>query len=248
MLNKLKKFLGLKPKLEIDKSLYLRNESSFVLHSGRPLEAFQQHQDIIDGLFFSATLQLRTPLRVLTKHGEIHTNPNKAPPKYAKELWEGIWIVKAKSWRELGFDMDELPEGTMASHIGQVKAAEYLPFLITIHEIVESDDSIGDRMDKLRVALANNQWASFTTAHDGADKILNYFFPKFIETIPKLNDETVKKLSELKIETPNKIAGTPDDVLLNINGIGKAKLNTIREYCAGISKYRDSIWLDKVSR
>ena len=53
--------------------------------------------DIIEGLQFIATLQLRTPLRVLTKHGEMHKDRKSPPPSHAKELWEGLWIPKTYS-------------------------------------------------------------------------------------------------------------------------------------------------------
>lgn len=42
-------------------------------------------EDIIDGLKFVATLQLRTPLEILEHHGEIFKENNQTPPNYAKE-------------------------------------------------------------------------------------------------------------------------------------------------------------------
>ena len=239
----------LKPIIELkEPEVEKRNVMSFEIYSGNPLRAYQQHQDVINRLEFSVTLQLRTPLRVLLKDGAIHKDPNNSPPAYAKELWEGIWIAQRKTFRELGLDVDELPESTSASSIGYVLRGEYLPFLIAIREVVELNQPINERICKLKETLSDEKWSAFLTRHGGTDKLVSEFFPLFIETIPKLNFETIKELSKLKILTANNVTNAPDDVLLSIKDIGKAKLNVIREYCASISINRDSTRLDKVNK
>lgn len=65
-----------------------------------PLSAWG-NSDIIRGLQFSATMQLRTPLRVLLRHGEIHTDRTMAAPQVVRERWEGIWITVLKSFEEV---------------------------------------------------------------------------------------------------------------------------------------------------
>lgn len=67
----------------------------------------RDHTDIMAGYTFCATMQLRTPLRVLLRHGEKHQGP-KEPPVIAREQWKGIWIPVSKSWAELGFDLRSL--------------------------------------------------------------------------------------------------------------------------------------------
>jgi hypothetical protein len=57
--------------------------------------------DIIKGYRFSATLQLRTPLRVLQHHGELQPWSENGLPAYARSLWEGIWLPVTKTWAEL---------------------------------------------------------------------------------------------------------------------------------------------------
>lgn len=57
--------------------------------------------DIIKGYRFVATLQLRTPLRVLRHHGEFHNWSEAGLPQYAQAAWEGIWVPVTKSWAEL---------------------------------------------------------------------------------------------------------------------------------------------------
>lgn len=212
-----------------------------------PLSAWGNNDDIITGLKFSATLQLRTPLRVLMRHGEIHTDPNTEPPKIAMEMWEGIWTTKTKTYRELGIDVDEI-QGTHASDAGQVIPDNYLPFLIAIRKIVELDEPIDDRIKKLREMPILDKWKTYIEKHGGIEAIIRYFFSEVIDTIPKLNLSTIDELSKLGLNTPNRIADAPDKTLLSIKGIGQSKLKTIRDYCAGITKNRDADRLENVIR
>lgn len=57
--------------------------------------------DIIKGYQFCATLQLRTPLRVLQHHGEVQQWSESGLPTYAHFLWEGIWLPVTRTWVEL---------------------------------------------------------------------------------------------------------------------------------------------------
>lgn len=259
-----------------------------------PLSAWG-NDDIAKGLRFIATLQLRTPLRVLLRDGEIHRDINTAPPKYAREMWEGIWVTKTKTFHEMGIDLPEWPESESASDIGYVLRREYLPFLKAVREIVELDEPIEKRIEKLHDISKVDKWKSYIERHGGIEKIIRYFFaefvnripkaiqeilesnisienrivklrempvagewklyldnhygidavidsffPKFIDTIPKLSLSQKDELSKMSLITPNLIAAVPDKTLLSIKGIGKAKLKTIRDYCAGIRDNRDA--------
>ena len=81
------------------------------------VEKWGNDKDVISGLEFNATMQLRTPLRVLKRHGEIHSDINTELPQIVNEMWEGIWLAKTRTFRELGIDIDEFQESTMASNI-----------------------------------------------------------------------------------------------------------------------------------
>jgi len=205
------------------------------------------NDDIIKGLEFIATLQLRTPLRVLLRHGEIHTDIKTEPPKTIKEMWEGAWVQKTKTFRELGCDVDEVAPGTHASDVGQVLPADYLPFLIAIRRVVETDEPIENRINKLREMPIWDEWKTYVEKHGGIETISGRFFPEFIDTIPKIS-AAIDELSELGLETPNRIAAAPDETLLSIKGIGQSKLKTIRDYCAGITKNRDADRVENVIR
>jgi hypothetical protein len=208
---------------------------------------WRANDDIIKGLEFVATLQLRTPLRVLLRHGETHTDINTEPPKIIKEMWEGIWVTKTKTYRELGVDVGEMAPGTHASDVGQVIPDDYIPFLIAIRKIVELNEPIENRINKLREMPILDEWKTYVDKHWGIEAIIERFFPEFVATIPKIS-AAIDELSELGLETPNRIAAAPDETLLSIKGIGQSKLKTIRDYCAGITKNRDADRVENVIR
>lgn len=162
-------------------------------------------------------------------------------------MWEGIWIAKGKTFRELGFNIDEMDESTMATDIGQIKASDYLPFLISIREIVEANESIDSRINMIRNKPMTGSWKAYVNRHGGIDKIINQFFPLFIDTIPKLSTATIDELCKLEIVTANKLEATSDSALMAITGIGKVKLQSIRDYCAGIVENRHATRLDRVT-
>ncbi len=111
--------------------------------------SFQHKRDVFDGLIFIATLQIRTPLSVLQHHGEVHCGPPSAVPIYGS-LGDGIWMYNTKSWSELaGRKVWDPPESCCASDIGPVLASKYLPFLKKFRAIVESNDSVDQRLSQL---------------------------------------------------------------------------------------------------
>ncbi|PZR75190.1 MAG: hypothetical protein DLM73_05975 [Chthoniobacterales bacterium] len=65
--------------------------------------------DVIKGYRFTATLQLRTPLRILQHHGEVREWSENGLPQYAQSLWEGIWLPVTKTWAELAGPDAKLP-------------------------------------------------------------------------------------------------------------------------------------------
>lgn len=208
------------------------------------------NDDIITGLKFSATMQLRTPLRVLLRHGEIHTDRTKPPPRIAMERWEGIWLPVTKSFEEIACRPDSTADDVeffrrldaglarsyiIASDVGPILEENYLPFLIAVRRIVETDDTIEHRIEKLREMPIEAGWQVFVSKHGGIDGIIQRFFPKFINLAAGL-------------DTPNRIAAASDETLLSIKGIGPAKLKAIRERCAGITENRDADRVENVIR
>ena len=204
-------------------------------------DAWKNNQDDINEMEFIATMQIRNPLRVLLRHGELHTNIKSEPPKIAMEPWEGIWVPLVKG-------IEGLPPGEHASDVGFILVDDYLPFLIAVRKILESNDSIENRIKMLREYPMLGDWRTYVSKLGGIESIIQRFFPRFIDTIPQINDATIAELSRLGLDTPNRIAAAPDETLLNIKGIGQAKLKTICDYCAGIIENRDAIRFENVTR
>jgi hypothetical protein len=173
------------------------------------------------GFRFSATMQLRTPLRVLLRHGELYLKNDGQQPKIAREPWEGMWVPVGKSFEEIARasnssanDIEvfrrldaQISRMTMASDVGPILAEDYLPFLIAVRRIVEAYDSIEQRIEKLREMPMTPDWEEFVSKHRGIDGIIQCFFPKFINLAAGL-------------DTPNRIAAASDETLLAIKGIG----------------------------
>jgi len=233
-----------KPKAQSKPKIFAITEES----QNNTINDWKDNDDVIKGMEFCATMQLRTPLHVLLRHGEIHTNMNTEPPVIVKEMWEGIWNIQLTSWEELGIDLPELPDSTVSSDIGQIKVEDYLPFLISVRKIVESNNSMESRIDKLRNELTESNWEPLIDEHGGIDQIIGNFFPRFIDKIPKINDATITELSRLGLDTPNRIAAASDETLLGIKGIGQAKIKTIRDFCAGIIDNRDNVRFESVTK
>lgn len=194
---------------------------------GEPMSAWG-NADIISGLRFIATIQLRTPLRVLSRHGETHTDKAKSPPKIALEEWEGIWMPETNLLRDLGIDRAKF--FTMASDIGPIATdgGDYLKFLIEVRKVVETDEGIEDRRKKLARALTNPAWREFIQSLKGNDAILNRLFPPFLSAIPRLPDKAAAQFTKLGYVKPSSFAAASDGELLAISGIGPGLLRTIR--------------------
>ncbi|WP_296446606.1 hypothetical protein [Rhodoferax sp. UBA5149] len=177
--------------------------------------------------------------------------PSGRQPQIASEPWEGIWFTALKTYEEIACGPDSTADSIeffrrldagfsaagrkAASHIGPIRVDDYLPFLIAIRKIVELNDSIENRIDKLREMLSVCEWQEFLDRHGGTEKIVQYFFPIFMN----LADD---------LDTPNRIAAASDETLLAIKGIGPAKLKAIRERCACVTENRDADRLDRVLR
>lgn len=92
---------------------------------------------LIVGWRLSVVLLRRTPLVWLQRHGEFHLG-SKMPTEIVP-MDAAYWMPVLKTWRELGIDTNEFPEGTMASEAGQVplNGGDFLPFLKEYRMIVE---------------------------------------------------------------------------------------------------------------
>lgn len=203
--------------------------------------------DLITGMTFFATHQLRTPLRILQRNGEAHLDMHTPPPAIAEELWQGIWLPRTRTWRDLGVNMDEFSPTTVASDAGPVISDEYLPFLVAVRKIVEQQTSIEARREGLRTELRRECWSHFCSALDGEETVLDQLFTPFVSTLPGLSQVTISTLKRLGLTTPAAISAAGDAELLAIEGVGPVRLRNIRVACAAAPDQHDA-FLDRVLR
>lgn len=191
---------------------------------------------------------MRTPVRVLRRHGEQYLATDGKQPQIADDLSEGIWLPLTKTWKEQsGVQFPEFTS-SVASDVGPVMAADYLPFLIALRETVESDGTIEQRIKALEVIGMADRWREYVKQNGGMVCILVHFFPAFLDTLPTLDAEAAEGLSIKGLDTPNKLAAAPDEMLLAIKGIGPAKLRAIRANCIAVTNNRDDCRMDRVNR
>lgn len=190
----------------------------------KPLEDWGDN-DIFEGVIFSATLQIRTPLEVLEHHGEIFKEKNQIPPNYAKEQWHGIWLVKLQSKYKI------IKDSTCSSDIGQVNATEYLPFLIEFRKIVESTKTINEMIRELYdLADKNKNFKAFWNRHSKMDADFpNSFFYNQLTHIDGVGVKSAKLLYENGFKNIKDLQNAKDEDLLKIKGIGKSLLEKIRK-------------------
>lgn len=182
---------------------------------------YSDNGDVLDGLEFFATMQLRTPLSVLQHHGEVFKGPPSRAPRYASDA-DGIWVPRTKSWASLGFNLREPPESSAASDIGVVKPSEYLPFLVAFRRIVESSDSHATQLEAL-LALSTRSAAfrSFFERHQSHDPQFPVsFFHRRLMELPGVGPATAKALYEAGFRTVDEVRSASREALLGVRGVG----------------------------
>ncbi len=192
---------------------------------------YYRNCDILKGLKFNATLQVRTELSVLIHHGEIFDGPPSKAPRYGT-MAGGIWGPATKSWRELGVNKDDLKESEVWSDIGFIKADEYLPFLIDFRKIVEGESSVLEKIIEIKKLRDKN--SLYHKIYIKLKNTYNHFPESFfymqISVIPGIGEKTAKNIFERGLQTLNEIKSASDEELLSISGVGKGTVQKIRAF------------------
>lgn len=189
-------------------------------------ETYDNNRDLIEGYVFNATLQIRTPLAILNRHGEFFNGPPSQAPNYASQA-DGIWIFRLRH-------MDVSDEFHHASDIGTTSPSYYLPFLKAFRQIVESDENHEtklNQLEELSVSSKDNRdiWAKLQRNYsDFPDS----FFYRQLEVIPGIGAKTAKAFYEAGFKSVSGLEKAPDAQLLELPGVGKALVVKIRDYCA----------------
>jgi len=86
-------------------------------------QVFESNSTLLKGVEWVSTLDGRTSSVCQARDGEVYpTNSGPRPPAHIG--CRSTTIPVLKSWKELGIDIEEVPEGTRASMDGQVSAKE----------------------------------------------------------------------------------------------------------------------------
>lgn len=105
-------------------------------------ELYQSNSDLIASEQWVATLDTRTCKHCMALDGQKF-EIGKGPKSPAHIGCRCVRVPVTKSWRELGFDIDELPAGTRASMNGQVSATETYGTWLKKQPATVQDEALG---------------------------------------------------------------------------------------------------------
>lgn len=204
-------------------------------------QSYIANQDIVDGLKFSATLNINTPLSVLRHHGDFFRGPFSEAPIYGTQA-DGVWLFKMKTFRDLGIDVDELPDSSRASDIGSVTTSDYLPFLVQFRSVVESNDTPDQKLRNLlelpkQSAHFNDIWQKLCASY--ADFPASFFYFPFI-SLPGVGRQLAKRLYDAGFRTTDEIVTSSLDRLTAIHGLGIATATKITSLALPARKSSDA--------
>ncbi len=198
-----------------------------------------QNSDICVGMEFHATCQLRTPLAVLKRHGEIFIGDGE-PPTYG-EPRDGVWIPKLESIYDIPSE-----EKNAASDAGSVNEKEYINYAIGLLSIFESDNTINNKMSEALAYSGNderlnrieqgllrcyreNNIADVMARFISDTERLEFYFdkPNKLILVNGVNAKIESALENSGIHTIKELSNLTENDLLKINGIGKVSAKKI---------------------
>lgn len=230
MLSLLKKFLGLGADVSTSSQEDVGGWQRFA----------KENADILAGWKFSATLQVRTPKKYLQMHGQLVAS--EADALKPREEWQGIWVPSVKEQYAL-----KIANQQSATDIGSLPVGEYLPFLLKLRGLVETEQSINDRIESLKACNWTEQERSYIASHGGIDALAEKFFPPSLGEIG-FTTAQIAQLHERGIYTPAQVSQMSDQDILSVKGVGAARLRKVREMIMPLSAYDhsriDSVFLD----
>lgn len=191
----------------------------------KPLEEWDcGDSEVFDGMRFSVTLQLRTPLDVLIHHNEIYRGED-APPQYAKEEWHGIWLPYIKPEYSLNIDSEH------SSDIGYVDDKEYIKFLIAFRKIVEQNTDTDQKISLLKKAVKEDElFENYWKKHKSIDADFpDSLFYKQLTKLEGIGIKTAKNLYENGLKSIEEVQNASDEELLKIQGVGKNTVEKIKK-------------------
>lgn len=111
-------------------------------------ELYRQNDDLIEGERWVATLDGRTTLLCASRDGKVYP-PDSGPRPPAHINCRSTTVPVLKSWKSLGINLAQAPEGTRASMNGQVPTSETYNTWLKKQPVSFQDDILGVTKGKL---------------------------------------------------------------------------------------------------
>ena len=105
-------------------------------------EVYKNNEDLISAVRWVSTLDMRTSEICMGLDGQVF-EPGVGPRPPAHWNCRSSTTPVVKSWKELGFNIDELPPGTRASMDGQVPATETYQTWLAGQSAAVQDEALG---------------------------------------------------------------------------------------------------------
>lgn len=203
--------------------------------------------DLISGWRYNATLQLRTPLTYLERHGEFSPGPQEPPMVGPAEghLQDGTGFNPYGIWlREI--DPDILPHSTTATRatdwgqvrIGSEEERNLVSFLKSFRYIVETAEGLDQKLSELKELSTstpgNRRW--WARCAEGSPLWPDsYFIGELWIQLPKgVGSNMAEKLYQAGFRTMEEVQAASDGELLAVPGLGKGLLAKARAFCLTI--------------
>lgn len=204
----------------------------------------QDDDDLIAGWRYSATLQLRTPLAYLERHGEFSPGPKEPPllgpaesrlPNGTGFNPYGIW-VREINYDGLGFDQPpSVTKGERATEWGPVRIGSeeernLISFLKSFRYIVETAETLEQKLaylaDLSTSTPANRKvWLKVVGSESGFP---DSFFYRELCCLPGIGVRVAERIYRAGFRTNAEIQGASDEDLLKVEGLGKGLLRKLR--------------------
>ncbi|SDT52196.1 hypothetical protein [Pseudomonas prosekii] len=127
--------------------------------------------DVVTHFQFCATMQLRTPFRILERHGETYWDRTKRPPIITREAWQGIWVPGT------AFSDRMATTSMMASEIGPIptNGSDFHRFLLVIRHIAETTAGVEKRYTAICAECERDPWTEIVNRLKGSTSIADQF-------------------------------------------------------------------------
>lgn len=189
------------------------------------------NKDVINGFRLIVTMSPHVPLKLLKRHGE--TAKEIPPEDIGLSEGDAIWLPNLKN------KYNFLSEGrTMWSRAGNIPidGGKVLPYLIAAREIIEAPllqphDDISEalsRLEKIK-ALPGGPRDYFPLFFIDDSKAVDLILSELgAPSYDGLSYDHILELHSKGLKSIAEILNAPDEVLLELNGIGKKRLEKIR--------------------